>query len=64
MNGTQKDIEFTKKFLETDPTKNLRTELEQFIVQQCPKGWTTDQVELLSLRMLLQYAAYYAEEME
>ena len=63
MNGTEKDYERTKRlFKDKDDTiERLKKELGRFIVQQCPNGWTREQVELLTLRRLLLEAAYYAD---
>jgi len=66
MNGTEKDHELTKRLFATpdEQVKILRKELQQFILNQCPEGWTQDQVEMLTLNMLLKHAAYYASELD
>ena len=63
MNGTQKDIEHTKRLFEDkdDTIERLKKDLGRFIVHQCPNGWTKEQVELLTLRRLLLEATYYAD---
>ena len=63
MNGTQKDIEHTKRLFEDkdDTVERLRGELGRFIVHQCSGGWTKEQVELLTLRRLLLEAADLAD---
>lgn len=70
MNGTEKDFERSKEFFAkaelrkkvfSKDVERLREELGKFIVHQCPKGWTREQVELLTLRRLLLEAIYYAD---
>ena len=63
MNGTEKDHERTKELFEDKDVSNerLKKELGEFIIRQCPKGWTKEQVGLLTLRRLLLEAAYYAD---
>ena len=65
MNGTEKDWERTKKICGSRPddktVEELREALGRFIVQQCPKGWTMDQTQIMTLRSLMEHASYYAE---
>ena len=69
MNGTQKDIEYSKKFFAGDnrrkeQIKDLRKELQRFILLQCPGGWTAEQCEMLTLEGLFEAAMHYAGGLE